>query len=169
MRDYSKVSPALWQSERFNSLPSDDGRYLYLYLLTNGHQTSAGAYRLPDGYACSDLRWPMERYAKARAELAAADLIRFDAETSVVMVTRWFRHNPPMSEKHLIGIERQLERLPSQSIVETALEALRDSWESIQAAKAAKALPPTKPASGPPNSFGGPSPGRSSPFTIGKG
>ena len=26
MREYSKVSPNVWQSERFNSLPSDDGR-----------------------------------------------------------------------------------------------------------------------------------------------
>ncbi len=28
MRDFSKVSPTVWQSERFNSLPSDDGRYV---------------------------------------------------------------------------------------------------------------------------------------------
>ena len=75
MRDFSKISPALWQSKRFNTLPSDDGRYLYLYLLTNGHQTSAGAYRLPDGYATNDLRWELSRYVKARHELISADLI----------------------------------------------------------------------------------------------
>ena len=49
MREFSKVSPAVWQSERFHSLPSDDGRYVHLYLLTNDHQNSAGCYRLPDG------------------------------------------------------------------------------------------------------------------------
>jgi hypothetical protein len=32
------------------------------------------------------------------------------------MVTRWFRFNPPMNEKHLIGIRHILERLPSQTI-----------------------------------------------------
>lgn len=115
MRDYSKISPALWQSSRFNGLPSDDGRYLYLYFLTCSHQNSAGCYRLPDGYACSDLRWQPDRYTSARDQLEAADLIRFDAATSVVMITRWFKHNPPMSESHLTGIERLLERLPADS------------------------------------------------------
>jgi hypothetical protein len=138
MREYSKVSPNVWPSERFNSLPSDDGRYLYLYLLTCSHQNSAGAYRLPDGYACVDLRWKPERYHRARAELVAADLIAFDQQASVVMIRRWFRHNPPMSEKHLIGIERMLERLPSETIAQDALEAAQEAWEAIQNERAAK-------------------------------
>jgi hypothetical protein len=88
MREFSKISPALWQSERFNSLPSDDGRYLYLYLLTNEHQNSAGCYRLLDLYACSDLRWSIERYSKARSELVDGGLVRFDAKGPVVMIVR---------------------------------------------------------------------------------
>ena len=80
MREYSKVSPNVWQSERFNSLPSDDGRYLYLYLLTCQHQSSAGCYWLPEGLCLRGSRWPSNRLAKARQELVAADLILFDAE-----------------------------------------------------------------------------------------
>lgn len=147
MREFSKVSPALWQSDRFNGLPSDDGRYLYVYLLTNEHQTSAGCYRLPDGYACSDLRWPRDRYATARTQLVAADLIKFDASAQVIMVTRWFKHNPPMNEDHHTGIVRILERLPSETIANAALQALEDSLESIRAGKAERLLkgknPPT--------------------------
>ena len=127
MRDFSKVSPAVWHSQRFNSLPSDDGRYLYLYLLTSSHQTSAGCYQLPDGYACSDLQWPLKRYTAARQQLVEADLIRFDSETGVVLITRWFKHNPPMSESHLTGIERVLERISSDSLREAAQEALPES------------------------------------------
>ena len=138
MRDFSKISPALWQSKRFNTLPSDDGRYLYLYLLTNGHQTSAGAYRLPDGYATNDLHWELSRYLKARHELAVADLILFDETESVIMITRWFKHNPPMSESHFIGIGRMLERLPSQMIWEAASQAANEAWESVKAAKLVK-------------------------------
>lgn len=128
MRDFSKISPALWQSKRFNSLPSDDGRYLYLYLMTNSHQTSAGCYRLPDGYATDDLCWERSRYAQAKQELADAELILFDDAESVVMITRWFKHNPPMSGSHFIGIERTLERLPSQMIRQAALQAAHESW-----------------------------------------
>jgi hypothetical protein len=136
MRDYSKISPSVWHSQRFNNLPSDDGRYLYLYLLTSSHQTSAGCFQLPDGYACSDLRWTLERYKAALEQLVDADLIHLDAETSVVMITRWFKHNPPMSDSHLLGIERVLERIPSVSICEVAQEDLQASWASIQQQKA---------------------------------
>jgi hypothetical protein len=131
MRDFSKISPAVWHSSRFNNLPSDDGRYLYLYLLTSPHQTSAGAYQLPEGYACADLRWSSERYHAARAELLMADLISFDDETEVVAINRWFKHNPPMNEKHFRGIVRLLDRLPSETIQEAATEAAQEKWQAI--------------------------------------
>jgi hypothetical protein len=156
MREFSKISPAVWQSARFNNLPSLEGRYLYLYLLTSRHQTSAGCYQLPDGYACTDLGWPIERYTDARRELSEAGLIGFDPEASVVMITRWFKHNPPMSASHLTGIERILERLASDEIRMAAQEALRESWESIEAEKAAKASRGRNRTSGPDKGPNGP-------------
>ena len=132
MREFSKISPAVWHSSRFNSLPSDDGRYLYLYLLSSPHQTSAGACHLPEGYALADLNWLAERYRNALQELIKADLIEFDPEAEVVVVKRWFRHNPPMNEKHLRGIVRLLERLPSQTIRSVTLDAAQEAWKSSQ-------------------------------------
>lgn len=114
MREYSKVAPSLWHSERFNGLGSDDAKLAYLYLLTCEHQTSAGCYRLPDAYAAADLRWPLERYQRALAELIRAGLVSHDTASSVVRITRWFRFNPPMNAKHLTGIRLMLDRLPSQ-------------------------------------------------------
>jgi hypothetical protein len=154
VRDFSKISPALWHSQRFNTLPSDDGRYLYLYFLTCAHQNSAGCYHLPDGYACDDLQWPLERYLTARSQLIANDLIAFDDDCRVVMICRWFKHNPPMNEKHLIGIERVLEKLPSLKIQKVALDALTETWESIAAEKLAKAQRQQKPEQGLGNGFG---------------
>ena len=155
MRGYSKISPALWDSERFTSLPSDDGRYLYLYLLTSRHQTSAGAYRLPDGYASTDLRWIPDRYVKARDQLVQADLIRFDSQTSVVMITRWFKHNPPMNVSHLKSIEGELERLPSFIIAEAARSDLQTIQESIEAERLAKTARKQNTAHGDSNGLGG--------------
>ena len=138
MRDFSKISPAVWGSDRFNKLPSDDARYLFMYLLTCEHQTSAGAFRLKDGYATDDLKWDAPRYHVARRQLVEADLIHFDEAASCILITRWFKHNPPMSESHFIGIERQLERLPSQAIWEAASQAANEAWELVKAAKLAK-------------------------------
>jgi hypothetical protein len=154
MRDYSKISPTVWQSPRFSNLESDEVKLLHLYLMTSSHQTSAGCYQLPDGYACSDLGWELQRYRQAREQLINAGLIDFDAEASVIIVNRWFKHNPPMSESHLLGIERVLEGIPSQSICEAAQEALRESWESVQAQKAIAAQRRQKPALGVSNGSG---------------
>ncbi len=137
MRDFSKVSPSLWHSERFNSLPSDDARDAYLYLLTSEHQTSAGCYRLPDAYAAADLRWPVERYQHARSELIASGLVNHDAalcrdDYALVPV------QCPQNGNHLKGIRGVLERLPSQEIWAAATAELEAALEAMAKAKAEK-------------------------------
>ena len=50
-------------------------------------------------------------------------MIRFDPKAEVVMITRWFKHNPPMNDDHHTGIVGILERLPSETIANEALQA----------------------------------------------
>jgi hypothetical protein len=47
MRDYGKVYSTFWSSDTTSPL-SDDGKLLALYLMTCGHSTIAGVFRLPD-------------------------------------------------------------------------------------------------------------------------
>ena len=67
MRDYGKVHTSFWTSETIRSM-SEDARILAMYLLTCPHNTIAGVFRLPDGYICDDMQWPIERVLKAFAE-----------------------------------------------------------------------------------------------------
>jgi hypothetical protein len=116
-----------------------DQNSLIALRLKYGHSAGDGGYLphlgYPDGYACADLNWTLKRYGDARGQLIKAELICFDPAHSVVLITRWFKHNPPASEDHVTGIERLLERLPSEELAQMAMEALTESWESIQAAK----------------------------------
>jgi hypothetical protein len=100
---FTKVSPALWRSARFKAL-GDQGKLLMAYYLTCEHVSSAGAYRIPEGYALTDLGWTASDYRAARLALAAAGLIAFDEETETVYVERWFKHSPPMNPKHALGV-----------------------------------------------------------------
>jgi hypothetical protein len=136
MREFSKISPAVWGSERFNNLPSDDARFLYLFLLTCEHQTSAGAFKLKDGYAVDDLRWTIGRYQAARQHLVDADLVSFDEPSRVVLIKRWFRHNPPMNESHLQGVAKIIHKLPCEPLKMEALAALHQAFEELQVSKA---------------------------------
>jgi hypothetical protein len=139
MRDFNKVSPSVWDSSRFRSLPDDDARYVYVYLLTSKHQNSAGAFGLPRGYALVDLGWEGKRFDKARDALVASGMIDFDAATEEYRICRWFRHNPPMNAKHRIGIVSSIERLESDVIQEAALSELEADCPDVS---------PTKQASG---------------------
>ncbi|GLS29296.1 hypothetical protein SAMN04488498_11399 [Mesorhizobium albiziae] len=117
-REFSKVSPAVWRSGRFTGLECSTAQVLYLYFLTCEHQNSAGCFRLPDGYACSDLGWDAAKYAAARDKLIAAELITVDPGTAEIYVDRWLKHNPPMNEKHALGTQRIIENIESDAIRE---------------------------------------------------
>lgn len=130
MREFSKISPALWHSKRFNGLETAEEKLVFFYLLTSEHQNSAGAYRLPAGYTATDLRVPVERFEAAREKLVKAQLIMFDADTDEYFIQRWFKHNPPMNPDHRTGIERQLEKLDSGELYNQARTELNDTEAS---------------------------------------
>lgn len=117
-REFSKVSPAIWRSKRFLALPSDRARLLLLYFLTSQHQNSAGAYRVPDGYAVADLGWTLTDYQDARADLCEAGLIVFDTDTEEVFCNGWFSVCPPMNDKHASGTMTRIADIESDTVRE---------------------------------------------------
>jgi len=121
-REFSKVSPAIWRSKRFLGLKTDRSRLLLFYYLTCQHQNSAGAYKLPEGYAVADLGWSIDDYRKARVELVNAGLIHYDPETEEVYVAGWFKACPPMNDKHASGTMSRISDIESDALREV-LEA----------------------------------------------
>lgn len=147
-RQFSKVSPAVWRSSRFAGLESSDAKLLYLYFLTCEHQNSAGTYRIPDGYASTDLGWELKRYRDARTSLIEVELIAFDPACSTVYIERWFQHNPPMNDKHAQGTLRQIDEIESESILAKAMADFEQADKSRR---------PVQPASHSPMPFTAPS------------
>ena len=119
-REFSKISPKVWRSKRFRALPTDDARFLLLYLLTSEHQTSAGCFRMPDAYAASDLAWQVDKMQTARRHLVEGGLIAFDGSTDEYFVLGWFEHNKPMNASHQKSIVRVVSGVESDPVRETA-------------------------------------------------
>lgn len=136
-RDYSKISPSVWRSRRFINL-SDSSKLLFLYVITNPHVNSVGCYPLPDGYACADLGWPLDEYLKARDEVIQSNMVDFDETTHEVLIDCWFKHNPPMNDKHAIGTNRLLADINSPHLREKATLALNKADEQRTEALAKK-------------------------------
>lgn len=96
MRDYGKVHSTFWSSPTTGVL-SDDGKLLALYLMTCGHGTIAGVFRLPDGYISEDLgeAWPQDRVARVFEELAAAGWARRCLVTKWAWIVKHLEWNKP--------------------------------------------------------------------------
>lgn len=144
MREFSKVSPAIWRSPRFRGLP-DDARLGLLYFITCAHQNACGCFGLPDGYAITDLLWTLERYQKARAALVAASMIVFDDATSEVLVAKWFQHSPPMNPSHRKSIIAAVERIASEALRAEAYKALTEAESDARAKQEARAASASSP------------------------
>jgi hypothetical protein len=96
MRDYGKVHSTYWSSGTIAAL-TDDGKLLSLYLMTCGHGTIAGVFRLPDGYIAEDLggSWTAERVANGFAELAAAGFAHRCQSSKWVWIVKHLEWNRP--------------------------------------------------------------------------
>lgn len=139
-RDYSKVSPSVWQQDGFWQLPTDADRFLFLYLLTNSHQNSAGCYALPDGYAATDLHWTPAQYRAGLGELIKVGLVDFDADRSEIQIVGWFDSNPPMNAKHFTGTKRLIDAINSPRLRDAAHAAIDAVWADAEGRRAERAL-----------------------------
>lgn len=133
-RDFGLVKSSLWGSSRFRRLGSDTARLTYIYLHANDHGNAIGAYRLPIEYVSADMKCSAEEARKIIADLGAVDLIRYDAAESVVMICKWFDHNPIHNPKHLVGAVRAFQRLPSMTgfLPDLAAAIIASAWQQAQ-------------------------------------
>jgi hypothetical protein len=119
MREFTKLNPAIFDDSRFRSVSWIE-KTVYLYLMGGKHQTSAGCYKIPDGYAATDLNCDIETYAAARRALVTVGLVAFDEATSEIYILGWFIENPICNPKHAAGTERLIMQIESEVIQEVA-------------------------------------------------
>jgi len=113
MRDYGKVHSTFWSSGTIGAL-SDDGRMLALYLMTCPHATIVGVFRLPDGYACEDLKWTSERVCEGFAELFANGFANRCETTKWVWIRKHLDWNPPENPNQRKAVAKIAESIPDE-------------------------------------------------------
>jgi hypothetical protein len=140
-KPFTMVRRSVWASDHFSKLPSDAARYLYFYLLTAPHQT---------GLADLDLTgsdWCQAKYHEALQALVDVGLVLLDAETSEVLVTRWWHDNGPSNEKWFMGAAKQVAAINSPDLRKAAQESLEARRQEFEAARYGMAtgrkMPPT--------------------------
>lgn len=112
---FRMVGPSVWSSKRFRKL-SNDGKLGYLYLLTNRHSTSIGAFELRPLYMADDMDIQGYEVEELLDEIEATGLIERDQEESLIRIDRWFNINPITNPHHMLGTLRAVSALPSSSL-----------------------------------------------------
>jgi hypothetical protein len=132
-------SDTIIASMRKNS-PSDAARYLYFYFLTAPHQTGSGCFVAKEAYALADLDltgsdWTKAKYREALQALVDVGLVLFDAETSEVLVERWWQDNGPSNEKWFVGAAKQVAAINSLALRKAAQDSLEVHRQEFEAGR----------------------------------
>jgi hypothetical protein len=91
---YRKVSPVIWQDERFRVF-SDDGKLAFLFVLTHPGLTSVGAMRGTPAGLAAELGWPVRRLTRALGEAVAAGMVEVNVAAAFVGLPKFLKHNQP--------------------------------------------------------------------------
>ena len=144
MRNFAKISPSIWRSQKFQSLGTDTAKLLYLYIHTCPHVTSLGCYVLPLGYIMTDLGWGEQKIREAMQALHQSGLIEWCEQEEVVSITRFLDFSPITNRKHAQGMLRLWASLPDCTLKNSVLSELEKSeWLDRPQVKAPAPAPAT--------------------------
>ncbi len=110
-REFGRLKTSMWQRPKFHAL-SDDGKMLWLYLISCPHGNAIGAFVVSLGYMMADLRWQLERLTETVSELLENGFIDRDDTFDLVVIRDWWQHNTIENPKVAIGAMKAFNLLP---------------------------------------------------------
>lgn len=111
MREYGQIQSSFWADPEVQAL-SGEARLLACYLLTGPHSNGLGCYRLPNGYAQTDLGWSVETILKGFDELLSIGFAYRCERTFYVLIPNFLRWNPIANPKVAMARMKELEAVP---------------------------------------------------------
>lgn len=126
---YRNVHVSIWSDRKFRAL-DDDGKLLFLYLLTSPETTSvpgcigAGRAAISEG-----LEWESDRLMEAFAQLEARGMAAADWRARFIWLPNALKHIVPASWQHVKGWIKYIHILPECDLKDRAVGAI---WRYVQ-------------------------------------
>jgi hypothetical protein len=96
MGRYRKVDSKIWNDDKFRSL-TDDGKLVFLFILTHPHMTGLGAMRATIPGLAAELKWSTKAFQEAFGEALRKGIIEYDEDACFVGLPNFIKYNPPES------------------------------------------------------------------------
>lgn len=139
MGRYRKIDTRIWNDAKFRAL-SDDGKLVFLFVLTHPHLTSLGAMRATIKGLAHELGWNEKRFREGFGEGFRKALFQYDEKACFVALPNFLRYNGPESPNVVKSWSESLDLLPECSLKAELLQRVKGFTEGLSEAFA-KALP----------------------------
>ena len=138
MAFWRKIDTRIWNDQRFRSL-TDQGKLLFLYILTHPNMTCLGAMRATLDGLSAELGWEGGATRGATSALVENGMLVVDESAHYVGAPHWFKYNPPERpfglEKLWMGALDRIPECPSKiEQIVRAIECLDGLGEKMQTA-----------------------------------
>jgi hypothetical protein len=129
MSKYRKIDTRIWNDEKFRGL-GDDGKLIFLLLLTHPGMTSLGALpAIPDGLAHM-LKWSRERFREGLSQPLAEGMIEADEDAGLFCLPNFLRYNPPENPNVVKAWASSVDLLPECGLKNTVMAR---AYEAVKA------------------------------------
>ena len=91
---YRKIDPRIWNDGKFRTL-SDDGKLVFLFLLTHPHMTALGAMRGTFPGLAAELGWSPKRFISAAQECLSRHIVELNVAAAWIGIPNFLRYNEP--------------------------------------------------------------------------
>ena len=112
---YAKIYDRMWQNPDFVAL-SMQAKLCYTYLCSCCHCNQIGYFRIPLAYMAADMGMTPADAAKVVKELELAGFVRFDADTSRMLIRSYLKWNPPDSIKNLKAMAKVFDQMEASEL-----------------------------------------------------
>ena len=131
MARYRKIDTRIWNDEKFASL-SDNGKLVFLFVLTHPHLTALGAMRATLPGLAAELGWTERRLSEAFQEAFRKGLFEHDSQACFVGLPNFLRYNGPESPNVVKSWAAAVDLIPECMIKQQLLQRVKAFAEAFR-------------------------------------
>jgi hypothetical protein len=117
MAAYRKISVTFWADSFIQSL-TPEGKYFYLYLMTNTRTTQCGIYEITLNQMCFETGYNVETVNKLIDQFEKTGRVKYSKKTNEIALKNWPKYNDSESPKVRACVENELKLVKNRVLIQ---------------------------------------------------
>ena len=119
MAKFRSIQTSFWSDSKIVDDFSPEGRYFYLYLLTNEKSNQLGCYEISKNQMCRDTGLSRDKVDELlRIFEEDYEVVLYDEKTKELFIKNWYKYNWLNSWKTKVCIDKEFKAVKSQKIID---------------------------------------------------